>query len=132
MKKMSIYEPSMCCSTGLCGVGVDPELLRISTVLNNLKKNDIIVERYNLTNSPQKFITNKEINQLLSKEGVDVLPVTVVDGRIVITKRYPGNEEIAALLEVDASLLGKDKRPSTKYKVTSNRSGGCNCKGGCC
>ena len=30
MKKMTIYEPAMCCSTGLCGVGVDTKLLRIS------------------------------------------------------------------------------------------------------
>lgn len=37
MKKMSIYEPALCCETGLCGVNVDPELLRITTVLNNLK-----------------------------------------------------------------------------------------------
>lgn len=38
MKTMQIFEPAMCCSTGLCGVGVDPELLRISTVLDTLKK----------------------------------------------------------------------------------------------
>ena len=33
MKTMKIYEPAMCCTTGLCGVGVDSELLRVSTVL---------------------------------------------------------------------------------------------------
>ena len=33
MKKMAIYEPAMCCPTGLCGVGVNPELLRISAAL---------------------------------------------------------------------------------------------------
>jgi hypothetical protein len=38
MKKMSICEPAMCCGTGLCGVGVAPELLRISTVLNTLNQ----------------------------------------------------------------------------------------------
>ena len=43
MKTMSIYEPAMCCETGICGVGVDPELLRISTVFNNLQKNGIIL-----------------------------------------------------------------------------------------
>lgn len=34
MKKMKIFEPAMCGPTGLCGMGVDPELLRISTVLD--------------------------------------------------------------------------------------------------
>lgn len=62
MKKMFIYEPAMYCSTGLCRVGVDSELLRISTALANLKKNDIKVERYNLTNAPQEFIKNAEVN----------------------------------------------------------------------
>ena len=45
MKTMKIYEPAMCCPTGLCGVGVDPELLRISTVLNTLKQNGVEVQR---------------------------------------------------------------------------------------
>ena len=49
MKRMSIYEPAMCCDTGVCGVNVDPELVRISTVINNLKKNGITIERYNLS-----------------------------------------------------------------------------------
>ena len=44
MKEMQIFEPAMCCETGLCGVGVDPELLRISTVLNNLKNNGVVVK----------------------------------------------------------------------------------------
>ena len=46
MKKMNIYEPAMCCPTGVCGVGVDPELLRISTVLNNLEKKGIEIGRF--------------------------------------------------------------------------------------
>jgi hypothetical protein len=131
MKKMSIYEPAMCCPTGLCGVGVDPELLRISTALNSLKKSDIVVERYNLTNSPQKFLTNKEINRLLEKEGTKILPITVVDDRIVITGRYPRNDEIAGFLGIDSNMLGEEKKASSRYKV-SGRSGGCGCKGGCC
>lgn len=52
MKKMSIYEPALCCETGLCGVNVDPELLRITTVLNNLKNKGIIIARYNLNSTP--------------------------------------------------------------------------------
>lgn len=52
MKKITIYEPAMCCPTGLCGVGVDPELLRISTAVNNLEEKDIEIKRYNLINSP--------------------------------------------------------------------------------
>ena len=131
MKKMIIYEPAMCCSTGLCGVGVDPELLRISTVLSNLDKNGIKVERYNLTNAPQEFIKNAEVNQLISN-GVDELPVIVLDGKVVITKRYPTNDEFISMLNVPRSYLGETLKPVAKVKVTPKNSGGCGCSGGKC
>jgi hypothetical protein len=105
MKKMAIYEPAMCCSTGLCGVGVNPDLLRISTILNALNKQGVVVDRYNLTSAPMKFVTNLAINNLINKEGVAALPATVVDGQIVIKGRYPTNEEIAKWLNVSVDLL---------------------------
>lgn len=132
MKKMIIYEPAMCCPTGLCGVGVDTELLRISTVLNTLKKNSIIVDRYNLTNSPQEFVNNPEINTLMMSAGIDILPITVVDGKILITKRYPTNDEFIALLDVPSSYLGGEPKPEKKVETSPEKSGGCGCKDGCC
>ena len=63
MKTMKIYEPAMCCPTGLCGVGVDPELLRISTVLNTLKQNGIEVQRFNLTSAPAAFGESKAVSE---------------------------------------------------------------------
>jgi hypothetical protein len=129
MKKMQIFEPAMCCSTGLCGVGVDPELLRISTVLNSLKKNGIEVERFNLTNAPMKFVNNKAVNQLINGKGVDELPATVLDGEIIISGRYPTNEELVKFLNVPMSFLGEKPK---SVKVTPKKSGGCGCSGGGC
>ncbi len=122
MKKMSIYEPAMCCDTGLCGVSVDPELLRISTVLSNLKKNGIIIARYNLTSSPQEFVTNLEVNKLIMNEGIEILPITIVDDKIIKTGGYPSNDEIASVLGIDSNMLGEQKQSS----------GGCCCSGGSC
>ena len=68
---MTIQEPAIYCSTGLCGVGIDPKLLRISTVFNKFKKDDVHVERFNLTNSPQEFINNNDINDFIYTNGVD-------------------------------------------------------------
>ncbi len=107
MKKMQIFEPAMCCPTGLCGVGVDPELLRISTVLNSLKKNGITVDRFNLTDAPMEFINNQAINQFINEHGVEQLPATVVDGEIVITGRYPANKDFIDILQISADLLGE-------------------------
>ena len=127
MKKMSIYEPAMCCDTGVCGVGVDPELLRISTALSNLKKNGVEVKRYNLNSFPQEFIKNVEINKLIMGDGVESLPATIVDGKIVMTKKYPTNAEIAELLGVPKSHLGDEKKSSR-----GNRGNSCCGSGGCC
>jgi hypothetical protein len=125
MKTMKIYEPAMCCSTGLCGVSVAPELLRISTMLNTLKENGIEVQRFNLTNAPQEFVNNKAIAEFLQKFGPEKLPVVVVDDVIVFSGHYPTNEEFVKWLDVPPALLG----------VTADdekSSGGCCCSGGCC
>lgn len=121
MKKMFIYEPAMCCSTGLCGVGVDPELLRISTVINTLKKNGIEVQRFNLTNSPQEFMTNKQVNDFLNKKGVSGLPVTVIDNQIVIAGRYPTNEEFVELLSIPASTLAEQQKQTQSNTQKARR-----------
>ena len=131
MKKMKIFEPAMCCPTGLCGVGVDPELLLISTVLDTLKKHGVIVDRFNLNSAPAEFIKNKTINAYINEKGTEGLPVVMVDDEIVITGRYPTNEEFTKLLDLPGDVLGV-KSTSVKVKVSKKNSGGCNCKGGCC
>lgn len=123
MKKMVIFDPAMCCSTGVCGPGVDPELLRVSTTLNNLKNKGIVVERYNLTSEPQAFVDNTTINKLLNSDGVEILPVTIVDGEVVKTKEYPTNTEFCKMLDIPEDYL------STTVTVKAK---GCGCKGGCC
>jgi hypothetical protein len=129
MKKMQIFEPAMCCSTGLCGVSVNPELLRISTVLNTLAKNNIVVDRFNLNSAPMEFVNNKVMNEFINKGGVDELPAVMLDGKIIMTGRYPTNEEFIALLDLPVTMLPEAKKA---IKVPVKKVGGCNCKGGCC
>ena len=61
MKKMTIFEPALCCETGVCGVSIDSELLRISTILNSLKKHNVIVDRFNLNVAPMEFIRDCQV-----------------------------------------------------------------------
>lgn len=105
MKKMQIYDPAMCCPTGVCGPSVDKELIRISTILYNLKKNGITVERFNLSSTPQVYVDNETINSLLTGEGVEVLPVIVVEGEVMKTKGYPTDEEFCQWLGVSEACL---------------------------
>ncbi|MHC6179250.1 arsenite efflux transporter metallochaperone ArsD [Clostridium sp. JNZ X4-2] len=123
MKKMIIFDPAMCCSTGVCGPSIDPELLRVSTVIDNLNKKGAAIERYNLTGNPQIFVDNKIINEILNREGTDVLPVTMVDNAIVKTKAYPTNKEFCKFLDISEDYL------KTGLKIKSK---GCDCRGGCC
>jgi Arsenical resistance operon trans-acting repressor ArsD. len=123
MKKMIIFDPAMCCSTGVCGPSVDKELLRVTTVLNTLKNNGILVERYNLTSNPQIFIDNKVINKIINTKGVEALPVIMVDGTVVKEGNYPTNEEFCKLLEIPSDTLKLNIKKPTK---------GCGCKDGCC
>lgn len=131
MKRMKIFEPAMCCETGLCGVGVNPELLRISAVINTLKNNGIAVDRYNLSNAPMEFVNNKVINSYINGHGPEGLPVVTLDEEIVISGRYPTNEEFTKLLNLPVGILSEQRKPLI-VKGTRKKSGGCNCKGGCC
>lgn len=105
MKQMIIYEPAMCCSTGVCGPSVDQELLRVSTVINKLKNKGITVERFNLSSNPQVFISQQEVNQLLNSKGLEVLPITIIDGHIVKMSQYPSNEEFCNMLDLPSNAL---------------------------
>ncbi len=127
MKKMIIFEPAMCCSTGVCGPSVNSELLRISTFINKLKNKDVLIERYNLSSNPQIFVDNKEINEILNEKGIEVLPVTMVDGVVVKEGSYPSNEEVCALLELPSSYLKINIK-----RAAINKPKSCGCKDGCC
>lgn len=101
MKKIEIFDPAMCCTTGVCGPSIDPELMRIATVIHSLKDKGIVIKRHGLSNEPQDFIANQVISDLLQQEGAEILPVTLVDGVVAKTKEYPTNEEIEKWLGIE-------------------------------
>lgn len=129
MKNIRIFEPAMCCATGLCGPSIDPELLRISTLLSSLKEKGIVVERYNLTSHPQVFAQNEAVKELLSKHGTAILPVTTSGDDVVLTGRYPTNQEVLAWLQVDAQAIGLKEEPACCATETAS---GCSCSAAGC
>lgn len=132
MKSIEIFDPAMCCSTGLCGPSVDKNLLRMATLLDALKNMGIEVKRHNLSSEPQAFTRNKTISQLLRDKGTDILPVTLLDGKVAVTGHYPTTAQMSEWTEKDLSYL--PVLPSSKKDE-----GGCCCEndlqkdeGGCC
>lgn len=101
MKKLAIYEPALCCSTGVCGPSVDEDLLRITGVMKQVKEeDDVMMIRYNLAANPNSFVRNQNVIDIMQNEGQDSLPITVLDGEIVKTGAYPTNEEISEYLNI--------------------------------
>lgn len=92
--RVQIYDPPMCCPTGLCGPTVDPVLLDIHEAVITLKAEGITVERYMLNSQPYAFFANPEVMKLVREKQMAALPITVVDGRIVKTGGYPTLEEL--------------------------------------
>lgn len=121
MSKIEIFDPALCCSTGVCKSNADPELLRIKAVIDNLIKHGVEVQRYNLATDPKAFMQYEEIGSELYQHGEEVLPITVVDGKIIKTRSYPTNEEFAAF----SGISLEDIKPATRVKVNKCGSNGC-------
>lgn len=89
MKTIQIYDPAMCCSTGVCGADVDPDLVSFAAMLGQLAQHGVVIERYNLGQQPMAFVRNAAVKALLEAEGTAVLPLMFWDGEVKLKGRYP-------------------------------------------
>ncbi len=113
MSKLVIYDPAMCCPSGMCGVTIDPEIVRVATALHAFKKHGIEVKRYNLTSNPMEFMTQSEVNKYINENGVDCLPITVFNNKVVLVGRYPSNEEMCQYVGLSEDVIPKRKKQIT-------------------
>ena len=93
IKSIQVYDPPMCCSTGICGPSVDPDLVNFAGLLAQLKKFGIVIERYNLAQQPLAYAQNARGKQLLEENGEKALPLIFRDGELLLQGRYPTREE---------------------------------------
>ena len=89
MNSIQIYDPAMCCSSGVCGPDIDPILPQIAGFLHQLQEAGIKVERYNLSQQPLDFLQNPEVKALLQSEGVEALPLIFIDGLLALKGSNP-------------------------------------------
>ena len=119
-KRLDVFDPAMCCSTGVCGPDIDPKLIRFAADLEWLGEQGIAVERFNLAQQPTAFATNTPVRQALEAAGETSLPVLLVDGRLVSSGVYPSRDQLAGWFALQAGA-------STKAST------GCGCgPKGCC
>ncbi|MGO4889284.1 arsenite efflux transporter metallochaperone ArsD [Anaerobacillus sp. MEB173] len=117
MKKVEIYDPAMCCPTGVCGPSVDPELTRVATAIYLLENKGFDIKRYQLTTDPDKFAKNNVVNQVLHEKGPDALPVVLVNGHIEKVGSYPTNEELAQLFEVKLEEITEKPKDRVSFDL---------------
>ncbi len=95
MKRLEVYDPAMCCSTGVCGPAVDPALVRFAADVKWLEEQGVEVRRFNLSQSPAAFVENGTVKEALTEKGEAALPLLLVDGRVLASGRYPERSELA-------------------------------------
>lgn len=93
MKSIQVYDPAMCCSTGVCGPQVDAELVAFAAMLSQFQAHGVEVQRYNLGQQPLAFVQNSTVKNLLETEGVKVLPLIFWDNLLHLQGRYPNKGE---------------------------------------
>ena len=101
MTVLEVFDPAMCCSTGVCGTDVDPTLARFAADVDWLAARGVTVERATLAQEPGKFVTNLPVRAALEALGTGALPAIVVDGTLRSTGVYPDRAQIAAWAGLD-------------------------------
>ncbi len=109
MKTLQIYDPPLCCSSGLCGPSLDPVLIQVNDAVLALRKQGVIVKRFNLAKQLGEVMSNPTVADLIHREGKEILPVTLADGRVIKTGAYPAYEECCEALGIEPA----DHRPMT-------------------
>ena len=97
-KTVEVFDPAMCCSTGICGPDVDSKLVQFAADLGWLRTAGIAVQRHHRAQDPARFVTQPLVQAALARDGEAALPVILCGGRLVSTGRYPNRDELATLL----------------------------------
>lgn len=100
--EVEVFDPPMCCSTGLCGPTVDQSLLDMNEAILKLKGMGITIERYQMSSQSNAFMSNPDVMRLVRDKQMEALPITVVRGHVIKVGVYPTLDEIQAALSIEA------------------------------
>lgn len=102
MKTIQIFDPALCCSTGVCGVEVDQALVSFAADVDWAKQNGAQIERFNLAQQPLAFAENAVVKGFLERAGQEALPLSLVDGAVALAGRYPTRADLARWADISA------------------------------
>lgn len=121
MKTIQVYDPALCCPTGVCGPSIDPALVQFAADLDWLRAKGVTVERFNLAQQPGAFADNATVRGQLAANGTECLPLVMVDGGIAASGAYPSRRELADL----AGVTYEEAKAAPLFTLPMADSGGC-------
>lgn len=95
MTTIQVFDPAMCCSTGICGVEVDQRLVDFAADVDWARQNGAHIECFNLAQQPMAFAEHIAVKGLLERAGESALPVTLVNGEVALAGRHPTRADLA-------------------------------------
>ncbi len=60
---LEIFDPPMCCSSGVCGPTVDKTLVDVAEMVEALRERGVDVRRDQMSAQPQAFMKNAQVYQ---------------------------------------------------------------------
>ena len=130
--KITILDPAMCCSTGVCGVDVDEKLVSTAANVKWLKSLGFDVQRHNISNDSAAFKNYPDAIGKLQKEGTNSLPYILINEEIVMQGRYPLKSEWEFWIQREGERRSKEKSSKNVVDKLDASSSNC-CSGpGCC
>lgn len=95
MTTIHVFDPALCCESGVCGVDAEQALVTFSADLSWARQHGAQIERFNLAQQPLVFAENPIVRKFLERSGQDALPLILVDGEVALAGRYPQRAELA-------------------------------------
>ena len=103
MPTIQIFDPALCCNTGVCGVEVDQQLVNFAADVDWARQNGAQIERFNLAQQPLVFARNAIVSAFLERSGDEALPLILVEGEAALAGRYPSRHQLAEWAGITAA-----------------------------
>ncbi|GAA4413102.1 hypothetical protein GCM10023168_35590 [Fodinibacter luteus] len=69
MPEIHVYEPALCCTTGVCGPELDQDLVHFTADVSHVNESGGQVARHNLASDPHAFVNDDMLRDFIRLAG---------------------------------------------------------------
>ncbi len=99
MTQIEVFEPALCCATGVCGPEPDEVLVRFGEAVRRVETElagRVVLTRTLLNQQPMRFTQVPSVFDIIKRKGVTALPIVAVNGSVTLEGGYPTFDQIVA------------------------------------